>query len=420
MKRSLLLVAILTAIGVIVVPGITHGQAPPVLGPGDQGATLKTGPSDPGAVLKQPSLAAFNQPTYPNPLQDPFNPGAPQYPFGNQPSAQPTGPKFNHTDINKDVEVQLETGPWMVLVMTYSGETAPVQARKFVIEIREHHRLNAHVFNYGAKERRDEYERAIKEAEKQREALRRDGLTANVPLRLRVSHIPETTAVFIGGFVSREEAQRVLEQQIRKMQPRPEKVDLQLRYVGKEEIDKTGGLRADPGPKIKIADGGISYKNPFSSAMVVRNPCLPAGQSAASPEEEVRFMRKINAGEPLTLFNCKGKFTLAVKEFKTPVVMQENQQEAKGFLTAFSKKSEGIDYAANNAHTVAEGFRKAGLTDTYVLHTRYSSYVTVGSYDSPADANMLGMQRHLENYFRQEAFRPLTMYERPIPMEVPR
>src|SRR5437870_782972 len=105
MKRCLTIVAI---VGAILTPGTCYGQVPtgssPDLGPGDQGATLK-----------QPALEpAGKAPPYQYPFQDPFSPSAPQHPFGIPAQPKPAGPKFNQTDINKDIEVTAETGPWLV------------------------------------------------------------------------------------------------------------------------------------------------------------------------------------------------------------------------------------------------------------------------------------------------------------------
>jgi hypothetical protein len=45
--------------------------------------------------------------------------------------------------------------------------------------------------------------------------------------------------------------------------------------------------------------------------------------------------------------------------------------------------------------------------------------VTVGSYNSPQDPELVQMQRFLETYFKAEGFRFLDMFERPAPMLVP-
>lgn len=405
MKRWLSLLAVLAAVGAALVQETGRGQVPPPIGPGDQGATLRQPGLDP-APTAPPSnpLRLFNQNTAP----DPYGGMVPT-------QSKPTAPRFNRTDINRDIELTPTIGPWLILVMSYTGEEAPVQARKFVSVLKETYRLNAYVFNYGAEEKRQEYERAKAAADQQRAELTKAGLSAEVPIRVRVSHIPESTGVFIGSFRDRDEAQRVLEQTVRKLDPKDLAINgvaLQIRYLGNES--------RDPGtaPKINVKEDAFSYKNPFTSALPVRNPCLKPEERTESTEEDVKFLRKVNADEPLSLFHCKKPFTLAIKQFKMAMAMKENGYAGKGFLDFMGKKK-SVDYAASNAHNVAEAFRKAGLTETYVLHTRYSSYVTVGGYDSETDPNLIGMQNYLEGRFRMEAFRALDLMPRPIPMQVP-
>jgi hypothetical protein len=68
---------------------------------------------------------------------------------------------------------------------------------------------------------------------------------------------------------------------------------------------------------------------------------------------------------------------------------------------------------------MAEGFRKAGLPETYVLHTRFCSFVTIGGFDSLEDRRMLAMKELLETRFRDDAYRKLEMLPTAVPMLVP-
>src|SRR5260370_3969868 len=96
--------------------------------------------------------------------------------------------------------------------------------------------------------------------------------------------------------------------------------------------------------------------------------------------------------------------------------------KAKGFLEKFDmmgffqKGGEWQDLTAHNAHKLAEAMRKAGLPETYVLHCKYCSYVTVGGYDDPEkDARLGAMQNYLETRFKMDAYSRLELFPRPLP-----
>ncbi len=111
----------------------------------------------------------------------------------------------------------------------------------------------------------------------------------------------------------------------------------------------------------------------------------------------MNLLRNLNATEPLSLLACKKPFTLAVKDFPTPTIVQ-----AKGggstvlaSLGLGGKTGPREDTAAGAAHSLGEWLRK-GRIDAYVLHTKYTSIVCVGNFDSPDDPNLRTMKTLLE------------------------
>src|SRR5262249_28785417 len=57
-------------------------------------------------------------------------------------------------DVNHDIAVTPQAGPWLICVASYSGPNAPMLARQLALQVRERHRLNAYVFNHADEERR--------------------------------------------------------------------------------------------------------------------------------------------------------------------------------------------------------------------------------------------------------------------------
>ncbi|MBI1830475.1 MAG: hypothetical protein HYR84_03380, partial [Planctomycetes bacterium] len=227
--------------------------------------------------------------------------------------------------------------------------------------------------------------------------------------------------VLIGGFRTFDEASAALKNTIHKLDPEPlkGKVDLDLWFVSKST--------AQPGPttpgKVDLYDPG--YMNPFRRAFPARNPSLPKEQQPSTAAEEMKLLQHFNREEPFSLLKCGKPYTLAIKQYNMGYKTMQNKKEMTGFIERFNslgsifKKGEWQDNAAHNAHNLAEGFRKAGFPEAYVLHCRYCSYVTIGSYKSLDDPQLVAMQNYLETRFKTDGYQRLELLPRPMPMPVP-
>lgn len=419
MKRWIWLAAILMITVGVIATRAQQGQLP--AGPGDGGAVLRL----PGMEPAQPKA-----PVVPDSMKGLWKQGASPYPTGTPGSKQIALPPSNPVDMNKDIEITPKEGNFVIVVMSYSGEKAPKMARDFVRVLREDYKLPAYVFNHGAEEKRQEYERVQKIRQEQIDALTKAGLKADVPIRVSTMKIDEHTAVLIGGYKTYEDAGNALKNTIRKLptdalmergpggalQPR---VDLDASFVSATEVKK--GSKA-PG-KSEVA--GLAYINPFQRAFPARNPSLPKEQGPNTSEEDLNFLRKVNKNEPFSLLECKKPYTLAIKQFNMQGKPVRDTQEAKGFLKSFDylpftkPLGQWEDLTAKNAHTVAEALRKSGLPDTYVLHCKHCSYITVGGYDSLDDPRLRAMQNFLETGLKHQAYQQLEFFPRPVPMPVP-
>jgi hypothetical protein len=422
MKRWLWILALSAAMAgawVQQVPGQSAGD----LGPGAQGSTLRL----PGMDAPNPPVPAL-----PPGLQGAWNALTPGM-TGQVRSPQFALPPSNSVDINKDITITGDVGPWTILVMSYTtprqpdtpGLDAAKMARDFVTEWNTNpayakFKLKAYVFNYGAEEKQKEYERVQKLKQEQIEALNKLGLNGKtMPIRVQTVRIDEHTAVLLGGFRDDKSAMNVC-QELRKLKPDPgfvKRVKVDCRFAGAFEPEKKGQA-------LTAKDQVVEYINPFTKAMPVRNPAAVKEQNDGMiSAEEMKMLRGINSKEPLSLLNTKRPFTLAVKQFNTQFKATTDAKDAESFLTQImnasgKKTGNWKDYAYQNAHNLADGLRKAKL-EAYVLHCQCCSYVSIGSYNSPQDPELVQMQRFLETYFQAETFRALDMFERPMPMKVP-
>lgn len=426
MQRRLLILALLAvtagALAHQASRGQVPGQYPGELGPGAGGSTLRLpgmeAPTPPPGPAIPGLQGAWNAALVPG-TAGLVHTGGPQVAV----------PPSNRVDINRDITITSGVGPWTILVMSYTtprdnpGLDAAKMAREFVTEWNTNptyakFKLKAYVFNYGAEEKQKEYERVQNLKQKQIEELNKLGLNGKtMPIRVATVHIDEQTAVLLGGFPDAEAATNVAKQ-IRKL-PNPDPRRIKLDRI----------LTAAYVPDAKARPGSVEYQadqyvNPFTKAMPVRNPAAPKDQAGGmTPQAELEFLRKINTGEPLCLLNTKKPFTLAVKQFNSQYQMVADTREADKAVSKIAnifgrRPGDDKDYAAHNAHNLADGLRKSKL-EAYVLHCQCCSYVTVGSYSDPQAPELVQMQRFLDTYFKAEAFRSLDMFEHPMPMKVP-
>jgi hypothetical protein len=368
------------------------------------------GPDEKGAVLRNGFESAAPQPAPPRaaPMDAPRTTTAP---------ATVLTPEYlrsilnseDNLDINRDIQVTPAAGNWLIMVISYPGKDGPMQARKMALELRSKNRIPAYVFVFGAEERRKENERVKKIIEQQKAFYQQNNLTPDHGVRVRHQQIDVQHAVLIGGYGDDEAAKKALETIKKWDQPDEKKVDLEVKYYRLE----------DGGKGNKKEQREAYYVNPFKRAFVCRNPTVK--QETQAPKMDVAALRQMNADEPYSLFHCKKPFTLAVKEFQTPYMMQDKTTTASIWdkVGGFGKTAHP-DHAKISAHNLAETLRKVNLADTYVLHSKYSSSVTVGSFESADDPALKMMQDKLADRFNQAPFTQIQFFHRPVPMAVPR
>jgi hypothetical protein len=380
-------------------------------GPDERGSVLRTPGFDaPPLAPVVPKSPAAQPPAKGASMQSPdlmriFAPGAVP--------AEPADPNARRglaleevPDINKDLNVTPAAGPWMIMVISYPGKDGPTQARKMCLEIRQTNRVPAFTFMYGAEERRKELERVKKIMDDQQQFFKQHNIAPTEPLRLRHQQIDVHSAVLIGGYATDEAAKAALARVREWKQPDEKKVDLEVKHY--RGVDSKG-------EKVEAF-----YVNPFKRAFVVRNPTTkitPVGEAKL----DVATLKRMNADEPYSLFNCKKPFTLAVKEFQTQHRMLDRDTSASLWDKLVPlQKSAPRDSAADNAHNLVDLLRTKMKYEAFVLHSKFSSTVTVGGFDGPDDPALRAMQDRLAAMFSSPGAAMLQCFHRPVPMEVPR
>jgi hypothetical protein len=285
-------------------------------------------------------------------------------------------------DINRDLLVTPAAGPWLIYVHSYDDANGPSLARALTLELRgPNYGLQTYVWNYGDDERKAELERVRKQIEFQKEALKRAGLTADVPMRRPRMRIRVQCAVLVGGYKDMDAARRDLDRIKKLKQLDPVRFHLPDMF-----IVKTVGVPRPTGERAAV--------NPFLKAFPVRNPSIDFGK----PQKDVQsyaLLQRLNADESYNLLKCRKPWTMAVKQFQVPMVVESPGMPGtalhKGALGASGGQP---DAAKHNAHSLADLLHRMGW-EAYVLHTRFFSVVTVGSYDGMGDPRIAHDQEEL-------------------------
>lgn len=314
-------------------------------------------------------------------------------------AASPTVAAPVDANPTSDYTIRPEAGPWMIYVHSYTGPKAKELAHEMCLEIRSKYNLPAWIFNRGEEER-----------QKQREYVEKiRNLTDQTPgARIRVVHIEEQCAVLVGGYKDMDAARSALDG-IKRLKP-PEKKHLLdvVTVVGQAKTDND---------KSKEALQSARYVNPFVSSFVTRNPTVQPEKPAQDPTKADKLLRDLNDGRPYNLLANRRPWTLAVKEFQGASVIQSKSSSNSSFMEmlGFGKKSgELLNAGALQAEEIARVLRELKF-DAYVLHTRFSSVVTVGGFESKEDPQMAQLAQKLGG----AKFGPIDLFVRPLPMPVP-
>jgi hypothetical protein len=304
-------------------------------------------------------------------------------------------PAFDSADLVKEFLVTPMAGAWMICLASYSGPEAAQMARDFVLVLRDPkgpYKMTAYVFNRGGEERQKEKLRIEQLKRQMREKYKEMGVDVPPPIRVPKIRIEDQYAVLVGSFKDMASARRQLDAVRKLALPDPAKVKMDSAYI------------IDP----KTNKGESAWINPFLSAFVVPNPTAPP-PAANNNIAWDPFLRDLNANESYSLLKSPRAITLLVKQYQGAALVQP-QTNAGGGIGKFGMGKDAmvgatLDKAGVSAHNLAEemrrklGLDKMGL-EPYVLHTRYYSMVTVGSFE---EKDTERIQRAQETWARMVA-----------------
>jgi hypothetical protein len=271
-------------------------------------------------------------------------------------------------------------GPWMIMVASFikppedrrgEGMSPEDAAQELVYELRCHH-IPAYTF------RQDEVEEEV-------QVLGRRTMT---PQKAKVRNWSGGICVLAGNYpISNDDtAQRT------------------LRYIKKFEPQFLNDVEAvglvSPGQTLKRSKSGGVFRItkdrplPLSGAFMTTNPLL--SDEDLSLRRRDPFIAKLNSGNEYSLLTNKGRYSVVVATFQGRYYTQLSREAAEDHK--FSLNNSPLSDAAERAWELCSALRHARSLgyerefEAYVYHDRYSSIVTVGSFDSKDDPRIAEVQ----------------------------
>lgn len=161
-------------------------------------------------------------------------------------------------------------------------------------------------------------------------------------------------------------------------------------------------------PKVLTAKYGVRMARtpgrptPLSRAHMTVNPLMKLED--INKHKTIKDLKKYNANMEYSLLKNRGKYSLKIATFDGAKLVQTGggRVTKSGQLWMQNNDGSGLDEAYTKAWELAEALRSAGKLgyersyDAYVLHERYRSIVTVGSFDSPGDPRIAVLAREFK------------------------
>jgi hypothetical protein len=278
------------------------------------------------------------------------------------------------SDPNKDYPLTDAQGPWMIMAATFSGDDAERQAADLVHEFRSAYKLPAYTHKMDFDFRGGTVGRGI------------DQYGAPLRMQYRRSRTTEI-AVLVGDYVSLTD-------------PDAQKTLKRLKYLHPQSMDferltKQGGKAAPPlaswrwvlqsvpdaardkkGTLAEFVNPALKEMGPMSHAFITSNPLLP--DEYFRPKGIDKLVYELNKPLKYSLLTCKGRYTVKVATFNGRMVTDQSEIKA---IESGKRFDSGLEEAAAKAHRLTELLRGKGY-EAFEFHDRYSSMVTVGSFDS--------------------------------------
>ncbi|MEO1495821.1 MAG: hypothetical protein AAFV43_01595 [Planctomycetota bacterium] len=256
-----------------------------------------------------------------------------------------------------------QSGPWLIVATTFSGDGAEDQARSLCRELSATLRTPAYVhqmtFDF------------VKDGERVGRGVDKYG--DPVRMKYRSGETRKEWAVLVGEYpavddpIARDHLARV-----KRMNPSALKSADGETAQNYAQIRRTQQMVLQQRGK-KVTDG------PMRTAFITRNPILP--EEFFVPQGVDEFVTKLNKGIEHSLLDAPGRYSVKVATFKGRGQLLGATNARSSVAKRRRDKDDPLLEAGWNAHLLCEEMRDAGW-EAYEFHDRNESYVAVGSFET--------------------------------------
>jgi hypothetical protein len=263
-------------------------------------------------------------------------------------------------DPNKEYALTEDQGPWMIMAATFTGREAEKQSRALVLELRSAYKLPAY-----------SYKMHFDHQATTGRGVDRYG----APRKMKYLHNEELNeiGVLVGNYPANDdpEAQKTLK---RLKYTTPKCMDVKaLAAEGREVAPPLAGWRWLVENKFVPE---TERRGPMGHAFIISNPLVP--NEYFKPRGLDKLVVSMNKPLKYSLLYCPGKYTVKVATYTGRTVSDPGEIQA---IEKGKKIDSQLEAAEVKAHQLCEALRAKGY-EAYEFHDRYSSMVTVGSFDS--------------------------------------
>lgn len=283
------------------------------------------------------------------------NPASAWNPFARKKSAAPT--------VAASQSLVDQSGPWLILATTFSGEGAEEQARSLGEELAAELGVSTYVhemtFDF------------VEDGERLGRGVDRYG--EPVKMKYRSGESRKEWAVLVGDYPAIDDP--IAEQHlasVKQMKPR----SLDPAVLGDTAQNYAAIRRAQQ--QVLEERGKQVIEGPMRTAFITRNPVLP--EEFFVPKGVDEFVAKLNKGIDHSLLDAPGRYSVKVATFKGRGKLLGATNARSSQARRKRGKDDPLLEAGWNAHLLCEAMREAGW-EAYEFHDRQESYVCVGSFD---------------------------------------
>lgn len=286
-------------------------------------------------------------------------------PFRSEAPRGPAQPPVAEADAGADdFRLTQESGPWLILATTFSGDGAEDQARELCSELATKWRLPAYV-----------HEMRFDLTDDQPVGRGVDRYGAPVKMRYRAGEERREWAVLVGNYPAVDDSVAARDlQTVKSIEPAALEVE---NGQTRQNLANYRAMAAAFAAK-KEATG------PMRAAFMTRNPLLP--DEFFAPKGVDKFVEKMNKDVEFSALKIGGKQTVRVATFRGRGTLIGASQARSNRTRRKDSDSDPLVEAAENAHYLCEAMRKQGW-EAYEFHDRTESWVSVGSFESVLGAD---------------------------------